>query len=67
DGKRIAFTSNRDGNYEIYTMNPDGSDQRNLTKHPGNDNFASWAPDGRRLALISNRDGGYNIYIVDVK
>ena len=34
DGKRIAFTSNRDGNYEIYVMNADGSDLRNLTRHP---------------------------------
>ncbi len=33
DGKRIAFTSNRDGNYEIYLMNADGSEQRNLTRN----------------------------------
>ena len=31
DGKRIAFTSNRDGNYEIYVMDADGGNQRNLT------------------------------------
>jgi WD40 repeat protein len=34
-GNRIAFTSNRDGDYEIYTIRPDGSDLRRLTNTPG--------------------------------
>ena len=34
DGSRIAFTSNRDGNYEIYVMNADGSNPRNVTVAP---------------------------------
>ena len=34
DGKKIAFRSNRDGNYEIYVMNADGSEQTNLTNNP---------------------------------
>jgi TolB protein len=66
DGKKIAFTSNRDGNYEIYLMNPDGSEQRNISQHPGQDNFATWSPDSRRLAWISNRDGEYGIYVIDL-
>ena len=48
-------------------MNADGTEQRNVTQHPGQDNFAAWSPDGRRLAFISNRAGGYNIYVVDIK
>jgi hypothetical protein len=36
-GTRIAFQSIRDGNYEIYVMNPDGSEQTNLTNHPADD------------------------------
>jgi len=67
DGKRIAFTSNRDGNYEIYAMNADGTGQTNLTNHPASDNFAAWSPDSRQLAFISNRGGGYDIYVMDVK
>ena len=34
---KIVFRSMRDGNHEIYTMNPDGSDQKNLTQHRAND------------------------------
>ena len=34
---KILFTSGRDGNREIYIMNPDGSEQVNLTKHPANE------------------------------
>ena len=67
DGKRIAFTSSRDGNYEIYLMDAGGGNVRNLTNHPAQDNYAAWSPDGRRLAFISNRDGAYNVYVTDVK
>ena len=67
DGKRLAFTSNRDGNYEIYVMNADGTGLRNLTRHRGQDNYATWSPDGKRLAFISNRDGGHDVYVMEVK
>lgn len=42
DDKLIAFTSNRDGNNEIYMMSADGSGQTNLTKDPANDNNPTW-------------------------
>ena len=41
---KIVFTSARDGNREIYIMNPDGSEQVRLTDHPGNDLNAIWSP-----------------------
>lgn len=67
DGNQIAFTSNRDGNYEIYVCKPDGTGLRNLTRHPGQDNYAAWSPDSKRLAFISNRDGGHDVYVIKVK
>jgi TolB protein len=67
EGKRIAFTSNRDGNYEIYVMNADGTGLRNLTRHRAQDNFAAWSPDGKKIAFISNRHGGHDVYLMEVK
>jgi TolB protein len=67
DGKQVAFTTNRDGNYEIYVMNADGSDPRNLTRHRGQDNFPAWSPDGKRVAFVSNRAGGHDVYVTEAK
>jgi TolB protein len=61
---RIAFTSTRDGNWEIYVMNPDGSDLRRMTTEPGLDIHPAWSPDGSRLAFVSNRDGNNEIYVM---
>ena len=66
DGTRIAFTSNRDGNYEIYVMNADGTGQRRVTHNPGKDDYATWHPDGTKLLMVSERHGGSDLYLVDV-
>jgi Tol biopolymer transport system component len=62
DGARIAFTSNRDGNLEIYTASADGSNPRNLTNNAANDSAPAWSPDGTRIAFVSERDGNPEIY-----
>lgn|GEM_PF-4114121 len=61
---KIAFTSNRSGTSEVYTMNPDGSDVTNLTNGDGGLDPA-WSPDGKQLAFTSDRDGENEIYIMD--
>lgn len=50
DGKRIVFTSLKDGDLDIYTMNADGSDIRRLTTTPGYDGGPWWSPDGTQIA-----------------
>jgi TolB protein len=70
DGKKIAFTSNRDSSedqsrVEVYVMNVDGSGLRRLTKNDSAiDEYPSWSPDGQWLAFHSNRDGDFEIYIM---
>jgi TolB protein len=62
DGSRIAFTSNRGDNYDIYTMNADGSAQQLLIGLPAWDEYASWSPDGGRIAFVTTDqvDGVWN-------
>ena len=54
DGKRIVFTSLKDGDLDIYTMNADGSDVRRLTHTPGYDGGAWWSPDGTEIVYRAN-------------
>jgi TolB protein len=49
DGRRVVFTSTRDGDIELYTMNVDGSDVRRVTRRVGYDGGAFFSPDGRML------------------
>ena len=69
DGRRIAFTSVRDGDgdEEIYLIDADGSHPRNLTKHPGRDTDAAWHPDGHQIAFVTDRDGQSDLYLMDVE
>lgn len=54
---KILFTSTRDGNREVYMMNPDGSGQVNLTQHHASDFGAVWSPTGEHILFVSNRQG----------
>ena len=67
DGSRIAFSSDRDANTEIYMMNTDGSGIVRLTDHPASDMEPAWSPDGKLIAFSSNRDGESEIYILEVE
>ena len=65
DGSKLAFTSNRDGNAEIYVMNRDGSGVRRLTNHPTIDVTPTWSPTGTQIAFTSDRTGTPQIYIMN--
>jgi TolB protein len=61
-GGRIYFTSTRDGNAEIYSSNPDGTDLRRLTDNPGIDVSPACGGPGGTIAFVSNRHGSPQIF-----
>ncbi|MFN8240280.1 MAG: hypothetical protein U0X39_05945 [Bacteroidales bacterium] len=69
DGTKIAFTTGRTGDLEIFVMNIDGSNPVNLTNMPsGDDRYPCWSPDGRRIAFCSKRDphgDDFEIYVMN--
>jgi len=66
DGKQIAFTSNTDGNSEIYIMNSDGTGLLRVTRNPAEDTAPQFSKDGTKIIFSSNRGGKYAIYEIYV-
>ncbi len=63
DGSRIAFTSTRDGQPEIYVMDADGTSAGRLTNSPGADGDASFTADGQSVVFHSQRTGHRQIFL----
>jgi TolB protein len=65
-GFRLAVASFRTGDTEIYVVDPDRGDARNLTRSPNSsERYPSWSPDGSMVAFNSDRDGTHNLYLID--
>ena len=61
---KIVFSSNRNGNFEIYMMNPDGSQQVRLTNHRATDLGPVFSPTGEEILFVSDRSGERDLYIM---
>jgi Tol biopolymer transport system component len=61
DGTRIAFSSRREGSFDIYVMQADGSGTTQLTSAKEHDSYPSWSPDGRQIVFARDRD----IFVMD--
>lgn len=62
---RIAFSSNRDGAWEIYLMDWDGGSQRRVTYHNGLSILPSWSPDNERMVYTSFSKQASDMYIIN--
>jgi TolB protein len=69
DGKRIAFASNRNANYQIFVMNQDGSDVRLVANTEGRATAPQWGKDGKTLyfPVCKKVDFGHDCEIFTVK
>ena len=64
DGKKIAFASDRDGDYDIYTINVTTHVIKQLTNSPGPDTDPSWAPGGGRIAFARFSNGNTDVWVM---
>ena len=62
---QLAFETTRDGNYEIYKSDVDGSNATRITNNLAVDQAPAFSPDGTRVAFMSVRDGQYEIYVMN--
>lgn len=67
DGDRLAFQGYANGEFNIWTIDPDGSNIRQLTDTRWDDREPKWSPDGSRIAFSSDREETYDIWTVDVE
>ena len=66
DGRRILFTSYRDGNPEVYVVRLDGTGLRRLTHQRRDDYAADFSPDGRKILFSSDRGGFLQVHVMNV-
>jgi Tol biopolymer transport system component len=66
DGESIVFSSNRDGNFEIYRMNANGGDLAQLTDNLGSLYAAEVSPNGRRIVFTAEGGGKQNIWLMRI-
>jgi formylglycine-generating enzyme required for sulfatase activity/Tol biopolymer transport system component len=66
-GNKITFMSIRDGNWEIYSMNTDGSGLKRLTNNGVNDGLPTFSPDGQFIAFVSDEGGQWAIWFMNAE
>ncbi len=66
DGKHIAYTSNLEGNYDLWMIAFPGGEKTRLTSSSAYDGEPSWSPDGGEIVFVSNRTGNKELWIVSV-
>jgi Tol biopolymer transport system component len=63
-GDQIVYQSPKSGSWDLYLINADGSNQRQLTNDPALEGLPAWSPDGQWLAYLSNAGGNWGIWLI---
>lgn len=66
DGKRVVFTADIKGNFDIWMVDVESGKLTQLTEYPGLDDSPVFGPDGQQIAFISNRSGDKGIWVKDL-
>ncbi len=66
NAERIAFAAYRYGQWDIYSIAPDGTDPRQLTNDAFADTDPAYAPDGSKIAFASRRNKNWDVYVLDL-
>jgi tricorn protease len=68
DGRSIAFSSKREGGYDVYVVPSEGGTPERITFHSANDIVYDWTPDGKGILFYTNRDTRMsNLYTIDLQ
>ena len=65
DGNSIAFETDRDGNYQIYVMDANGTGQTRLTNDLSLDDSPAWSPEGTQIVFTSTSVAGSDIFVMN--
>lgn len=65
NGQQVVFVNNGSGNYEIFSLESNGANPRQLTDHSATDTLPVWSPNGNVIAFQSTRAGNSDIYVID--
>jgi endonuclease YncB( thermonuclease family) len=64
DGQRVSYSTDADGDSEIWRINLDGTGAKKLTDNMSTDALAAWSPDGQYIFFISDRKDGWGIWVM---
>jgi len=66
DGKRLIYVTVIEGKVQLFVMDVDGRNQKQITHEPYNHEDPAWSPDGKKVAFVSDKDGLEVIYLMNL-